>query len=84
MGALAAGWAQLDCLLQLVPCRQRRCHPPFLLLCILCSSSAEDSARQHAEGFVDAAHKLVALIEKLYAGVEMPRSDFSMSSLFSK
>ncbi|KAL4433930.1 hypothetical protein ABPG75_000371 [Micractinium tetrahymenae] len=42
----------------------------------------EESARQHAEGFVDAAHKLVGLVEKLYEGVEMPRSDFSMSSLW--
>lgn len=34
---------------------------------------AEDSARGHAEGFVDAAHKLVGMIDKLYEGVEMPR-----------
>lgn len=42
----------------------------------------EDSARHHAEGFVVAAHKLVGMIEKLYDGVEMPRSDFSVASLW--
>jgi hypothetical protein len=42
----------------------------------------EESARSHAEGFVDAAHKLVGMIDKLYAGVEMPRSDFSVGSLW--
>lgn len=42
----------------------------------------EESAMQHYEGFVSAAHALVAMIEKLYAGVEMPRSDFSVSSLW--
>ncbi len=41
------------------------CRSPALI--------AEDSARSHAEGFVDAAHKLVGMIDKLYAGVEMPR-----------
>lgn len=44
--------------------------------------AAEESALQHADGFVDAAHKLVGLVEKLYEGVEMPRSDFSMASLW--
>ena len=34
---------------------------------------AEESAREHAEGFVGAAHKLVGMIDKLYEGVEMPR-----------
>ncbi|PSC72987.1 glycolipid transfer [Micractinium conductrix] len=33
----------------------------------------EESARLHGEPFVAAAHKLVGLIEALYAGVEMPR-----------
>jgi hypothetical protein len=45
-------------------------------------AAAEQSARQHSEGFVIAAHKLVAMVEKLYDGVEMPRSDFSMASLW--
>jgi hypothetical protein len=31
---------------------------------------------------VAAAHKLVGQIERLYEGVEMPRSDFSMSALW--
>ena len=43
---------------------------------------AEDSARKHAEGFVEAAHQLVGTVEKLYAGIEIPRSDFSVSSLW--
>lgn len=42
----------------------------------------EESARHHADGFVAAAHKLVGQIERLYEGVEMPRSDFSMSALW--
>jgi len=46
------------------------------------TAAAEESARHHAEGFVEAAHKLVGMIEKLYAGIEMPRSDFSVSSLW--
>ena len=29
-----------------------------------------------------AAHKLVGLVEALYVGVEIPRSDFSVSSLW--
>ena len=44
--------------------------------------AAEESARHHADGFVAAAHKLVGQIERLYEGVEMPRSDFSMSTLW--
>lgn len=43
----------------------------------------EVSSRQHAVGFVVAAHQMVAHIEKLYEGVEIPRSDFSISALWS-
>lgn len=46
------------------------------------SAAAEESARAHAEGFVEAAHKLVGLIEHLYEGLTMPKSDFSVSSLW--
>lgn len=45
-----------------------RHHAPCLTSC-----PAEESARSHATGFVDAAHKLVGMIDKLYEGVEMPR-----------
>lgn len=43
----------------------------------------EESARSHADGFVTAARRLVGTVEALYAGVDMPRSDFSMSALWS-
>ncbi|KDD75016.1 hypothetical protein H632_c923p1 [Helicosporidium sp. ATCC 50920] len=43
----------------------------------------EETARQHAHSFVDAARLVVAHIEELYDGVAMPRSDFSISALWS-
>lgn len=46
--------------------------PRDLLPCMP-TCPAEESARSHATGFVDAAHKLVGMIDKLYEGVEMPR-----------
>lgn len=47
------------------------------------SGLPEESAREHAEGFVNAATKLVHDLGKLYVGVEVPKSDFSVSSLWS-
>lgn len=70
------------------PCRHRRLCAQALWASVGPTSNllpphdAEESARQHAVGFVDAAHTLVGLVEKLYEGVEMPRSDFSMASLW--
>ena len=43
----------------------------------------DETARVHAEGFTTAADAIVAVIEKLYDGIEMPRSDFTMKSLWS-
>lgn len=43
----------------------------------------EDSAREHSEGFVDATKKLLADLGTLYVGVTIPKSDFSVSSLWS-
>jgi hypothetical protein len=40
------------------------------------------SAAEHARGFTVAADALVAAIEKLYKGVEMPRSDFTVKALW--
>lgn len=42
----------------------------------------EESAKEHAVHFTSAADSIVAEIEKLYNGVSMPRSDFSMKSLW--
>lgn len=44
----------------------------------------EESARGHAEAFVAAADKLVAEIEKLFVGIDMPRSDFTVAHLWGK
>lgn len=46
-------------------------------------SSAEETARGHGEGFTAAADSIVSAVERLYVGVEMPRSDFSVSALWS-
>jgi len=42
----------------------------------------EESAIEHAEGFTAAADALVSAIENLYQGVEMPKSDFTVKSLW--
>lgn len=42
-----------------------------------------ESAQEHANGFTVAADAIVAAIERLYDGVEMPRSDFTVKSLWS-
>lgn len=42
-----------------------------------------ESAREHANGFTIAADAIVAAVERLYDGVEMPQSDFSVKSLWS-
>ena len=57
-------------------------HPHLAPCRLRAAPHAEESAREHAEGFVGAAHKLVGLVEALYGGIEMPRSDFSVSSLW--
>lgn len=51
--------------------------------CLFAMLCAEESAIKHADGFTAAADALVAAIEKLYAGIEMPRSDFSVKALWS-
>ena len=43
----------------------------------------DETARTHADGFTAAADAIVAAVEKLYEGVEMPRSDFNVKSLWS-
>lgn len=43
---------------------------------------SEESAREHGQAFVVAAEKLVGHISSLYDGVDMPRSDFTMNSLW--
>ena len=43
----------------------------------------EESAVEHADAFTAAADAIVAAIERLYLGVEMPRSDFSVKALWS-
>ena len=43
----------------------------------------DDTARGHADGFTTAADGIVAAIEKLYEGVDIPRSDFTVKSLWS-
>jgi len=56
-----------------------------LCLCLpLCEHgfSAEESARHHGEGFIEAADAIVDAIDGLYVGVEMPKSDFSMKSIW--
>jgi hypothetical protein len=45
--------------------------------------SADESAREHAVHFIAAADDIVASIQKLFEGVEMPRSDFSVGSLWT-
>ena len=42
----------------------------------------EESAKIHGDGFIEAADAIVASIEQLYVGVEMPKSDFTMKSLW--
>lgn len=42
----------------------------------------EESAKVHGEGFIEAADNIVEAIERLYTGVEMPKSDFTMKSLW--
>lgn len=42
-----------------------------------------ESAREHAKGFMEAANVIVGQISKLYEGVEIPRSDFSIASLWA-
>ena len=42
----------------------------------------EESAKEHAVNFTTAADAIVASIEKLYDGVTMPRSDFSVKALW--
>lgn len=42
----------------------------------------QESARGHADGFTSAANAIVAAVESLYDGVEMPGSDFTVSSLW--
>ena len=42
----------------------------------------EESAREHGQAFVVAAEKLLGHINSLYDGVTMPRSDFTMNSLW--
>ncbi len=44
---------------------------------------SEESAIQHADGFTVAADAIVAAIDNLYMGVEMPRSDFNVKALWS-
>ena len=55
------------------PCAAAAPPPPHV---------SEASARQHADGFVAAVHVLVGAVERLYAGVTMPKSDFSMAALW--
>lgn len=43
---------------------------------------AEESARSHGDGFTAAADAIVAAIQSLYDGVQMPRSDFTVSALW--
>lgn len=43
----------------------------------------DETARVHADGFTAAADAIVAAVEKLYAGVDMPKSDFTVKSLWS-
>ena len=42
----------------------------------------EESAERHAKGFTEAADALVASILKLYDGVKIPKSDFTVKSLW--
>jgi hypothetical protein len=42
----------------------------------------ELTARQNSQGFVVAADTLVNTVEKLFEGIEMPRSDFTVASLW--
>jgi subtilase family serine protease len=42
----------------------------------------EESARIHGDGFIEAADAIVESINSLYSGIEMPKSDFSMKSLW--
>jgi hypothetical protein len=44
---------------------------------------ADDSARAHAQGFMEAANAIVEQVGALYEGVEIPRSDFTISSLWA-
>jgi hypothetical protein len=43
----------------------------------------DETAKAHAEGFTKAADAIVATVDKLYDGVEMPRSDFNVKNLWS-
>jgi len=43
---------------------------------------AVESAASHAIGFTAAADAIVAAIEKLYEGMVMPKSDFTVKSLW--
>jgi len=43
----------------------------------------DETAKAHADGFTKAADGIVAAVDKLYAGVEMPRSDFNVKNLWS-
>ncbi len=38
----------------------------------------EDTAKEHGEGFIEAADTLCMAISSLYAGVKMPVSDFKI------
>ena len=42
----------------------------------------EESAKKHGDGFIEAADRIVEAIETLYTGVQMPKSDFTMKSLW--
>lgn len=41
------------------------------------------SAEEHARGFTEAADAIVSSVMKLYDGVTIPKSDFSVKSLWS-
>jgi hypothetical protein len=43
---------------------------------------AEESALIHGDGFIEAADAIVEAVDALYAGVEMPKSDFTVKNLW--
>lgn len=43
----------------------------------------EESAKQSGKDFIAAADAIVDAIEQLFVGISMPKSDFSVASLWS-
>lgn len=76
---------KLPCLVFL-RCVKRDFSLPFFSWCVTNHAYiillAEESAKSHGEGFIAAADELVKAIDALFVGVSMPKSDFSLNSLF--